>query len=90
MAIGSPLSDFVGYSVGVPTSDPPATVGYVGALDFVMYSVGIAVVIPPTPPTPIITVDDRRWPGPPITLYRETDIIPAWQRKREDDEIMIL
>lgn len=46
--------------------------------------------IPPVPPTPVVVVDDRRWPGPPITLYRETDIIPNWQRKREDEEIILL
>ena len=42
------------------------------------------------PPTPVVATDERRWPGPPITLYRETDIIPNWQRKREDEEIILL
>lgn len=46
--------------------------------------------IPPVPPAPVIAIEERRWPGPPITLYRETDVIPNWQRKREDEEIMIL
>lgn len=44
---------------------------------------------PPVPPATVI-VEQRRWPGPPIVLYRETDVIPAWQRKREDEEIIIL
>lgn len=44
----------------------------------------------PVPPAPVVVVEARRWPGPSITIYRETDIIPAWQRKREDEEIMIL
>lgn len=45
----------------------------------------------PVPPTlPVQVVEERRWPGPPITLYRETDVIPNWQRRREDDEILIL
>jgi hypothetical protein len=55
---------------------------------------GKAVSETPTPPTPepeIVTIEEaRRWPGPSIVLYRETDIIPAWQRKREDDEIILL
>ena len=45
---------------------------------------------PPIPPSPVITVDERRWSGPPIILYRETDVIPNWQRKREDEELIIL
>ena len=47
----------------------------------------------PTPeptPTPVQVVEQRRWPGPPIVIYRETDVIPAWQRQREDEEIVIL
>lgn len=43
------------------------------------------------PPTPTRIIEEpRRWAGPPIILYRETDIIPNWQRKREDEEIIIL
>ena len=38
----------------------------------------------------LVIVEARRWPGPSTVIYRETDIIPAWQRKREDEEIMIL
>lgn len=46
-------------------------------------------VVPPTP-EPTITIEPRRWPGPSIVVYRETDIIPAWQRNREDEEILFL
>lgn len=47
-------------------------------------------VTPPTPtPAPVVT-EARRWPGPSTVIYRETDIIPAWQRRREDEEIVIL
>jgi hypothetical protein len=69
--------------------------GYKSFLAFWMGGVG-AVITTPTPPTPepepdVVTVaEPRRWPGPSIVLYRETDIIPAWQRKREDDEIILL
>ena len=90
MVLGQNLSDFVGYSVGIETDTPP-TVGYVGILDFVLYAVGTSVVTPPVPQTPVVEViEARRWPGPPIVIYRETDIIPAWQRRREDEEIVIL
>lgn len=87
MAIGQNLSDFVGYSVGV--SAAPADVGYVGFLDFVGCPVGVFVATPPTP-TPEITVETRRWPGPPFILYQEGNIIPVWQRQRENEEIIIL
>ena len=46
--------------------------------------------IPPVPPVPVVIPEARRWPGPSIVLYRETDIIPNWQRRREDEEIIIL
>lgn len=49
MAVASTLSDFVGYSVGVPHVVPPATVGYVGLLDFTGLPVGVPEVIPPVP-----------------------------------------
>jgi len=47
-------------------------------------------IVPPVPPAPVAVVhDERRW-GPSKVIYRETDIIPAWQRQREDEEIILL
>jgi hypothetical protein len=38
----------------------------------------------------VTTEESRRWPGPSKVIYRETDVIPTWQRQREDEEIIIL
>lgn len=45
------------------------------------------------PPPPVVTrVEDRKWPGPSIVLYREGETDTRWlqKRKREDEEIFIL
>jgi hypothetical protein len=48
-------------------------------------------IIPPIPPAPVIQVPEaRRWPGPSTILYSEPNLIPNWQRKREDEEIILL
>ena len=40
-------------------------------------------------PAPTTIVEARRWPGPSYTIYRE-GMIPYWQHRREEDEIIIL
>lgn len=78
MSVGSHLSDFVGYDVGIPNV---ATVGYVGFLDFVGFPVGLGA----TPPTP--TPARRIGVG-----YQQGAQIDGRRRKklREDEEILIL
>lgn len=44
----------------------------------------------PVPPAPVIVVDDRRWPGPPITIYRDVGIASLQKRRKEDEELIIL
>ena len=44
----------------------------------------------PPPPVPVVVQEARRWPGPPTIIYNEPNIIPGWQRKREDEELIIL
>lgn len=54
--------------------------------------IGVIPPVPLVPPIPetVAVEEPRRWPGPSIVIYRETDIIPTWQRKREDEEIILL
>ena len=47
------------------------------------------VCIPVPAPVPTTIVEARRWPGPSYVIYRE-GMIPYWQHRREEDEIVIL
>lgn len=81
MAIGSTLSDFVGYRVGVLAAVPPATVGFLGLLDFSGISVGVSNVIPP--PVPVL-------PRSMGARYSQQFNGRRRRQRREDDEIIIL
>lgn len=82
MSVGSHLSDFVGYDVGVPHVVPPATVGYVGFLDFVGFPVGLGAT-PPVPPAPVRRIGAGPQQGVRIDGRRR-------KKLREDEEILIL
>lgn len=74
---------------GISSAPPIIKSGYISLCAFWIGGIGQRVTpIPPTPTIPI--VEARRWPGPSTIIYREQDVIPAWQRKREDEEIIIL
>jgi len=50
---------------------------------------GYKTKIAPSPAPVVTVVEARRWPGPSYTIYRE-GMIPMWQHRREEDEIIIL
>lgn len=81
MSIGSHLSDFVGYEVGVPHVVPPATVGFVGFMDFVGFPVGVGET--PTPPAPVRRIGVGPTQGVQVSGKRRRLL-------REDEEILIL
>ena len=65
--------------------------GYISMLGFWLGGIG-AVIISPTPPIPepvVVTVDDRRWPGPSFTLFREGEKEPSFIRRRKEEEEII-
>jgi len=84
MPVGSHLSDFVGYDVGIPQSTS-ASVGFVGLLDFTGVPVGIPSVTPPTP-TP---TGNHKGGGTIINVHTRIDPTKR-KRRREDEEILIL
>ena len=103
MAIGSSLSDFVGYSAGIPQSTTPTT-GYVGLLDFTGIPVGVPNIPPPAGVGFVGLLDFVGFrvgvssfvpPTPPQPFSFGTggavlDDRDRRKRKREDEEILIL
>lgn len=78
MSVGSHLSDFVGYDVGVIS---PASVGFVGFVDFSGFPVGVGGT--PTPPAPVRRIGTGPTQGVQVSGKRRRLL-------REDEEILIL
>ncbi len=64
--------------------------GYFSLLAFWVGGIGSNVIpIPPVPPVPIV-IEARRWPGPPMVIYREGELSRYDRQRREEEEIIIL
>jgi len=65
--------------------------GYTSLLGFWLGGISAAIqsITPPTPEPVTVAVQERRWPGPSFTLFREGEKEPSFIRRRKEEEEII-